>query len=417
MATHQDDPAVYHVYNGRQRPLGKYVCSNTLVMRFIMKKTGIWILSLMVLLSASSAFAYVSEGQFTLSPQVGGYVFDKKQHLKTYPVYGIRLGYNFSDRIGVEGGFDYALTKSTSAWYGKKVDFFKLNADLLYHFMPESNIVPYLAVGGGAYAFFGPAYIVSKETKSFLDYGAGVKLYLNDKYALRADARHVITASGNGNNSNNNFEYTLGVLVSFGGAKPAANPVEPVAQVVAQPAAAPAVTEEIPAAAVAAPQPEPVPVQRPEPPPVEVQQQPAAPASAALSPVDNRPAAAVTAKADSSAPPVIHDIIVGSDYIEIQGDRPLNSFRLYGRSKPLRQVIDFPAATTDMSRKTVPVNRFGITQARVESDPSQVRIIFDTNQKKFPLYSVESKGNSMKMLFLPRKTKAPAKKMKPAAKK
>jgi OmpA-OmpF porin, OOP family len=102
---------------------------------------------------------------------------------------------------------------------------------------------------------------MDNRTKGAFDFGAGVKYFLNDNFALRADVRGIFYKLENpfGNYTNSNLEYTLGAYIPFGGANPAAKPVEPPPPPVPAPAPAPVpkAVEPPPAPAPAAPVPVP----------------------------------------------------------------------------------------------------------------------------------------------------------------
>jgi formylglycine-generating enzyme required for sulfatase activity len=207
----------------------------------------------LVLAFCGTVFGAVSEGQFSVSPMIGGYTYyGSNQHFKTAPMYSLRGGYSFTDNIWVEAGLDYSITKSTLVT-DKKIAIFKYGVEGLYHFMPDKNLVPFVAVGFGGYNLSGPSVLVSRKEMGFIDYGAGVKYFLYDKLALRADVRHILANAGA-------FEYTLGVTIPFGGVKggtkPVTAPVAPKKKVTvveeqeqkkAIPPAIPAIPEETPA--------------------------------------------------------------------------------------------------------------------------------------------------------------------------
>jgi formylglycine-generating enzyme required for sulfatase activity len=149
---------------------------------------------------------------------IGGYTYyGSEQHFKTAPMYSLKGGYSFTDNIGVEAGLDYSITKSTLVT-DKKIAIFKYGVEGLYHFMPGGNLVPFVAVGLGGYNLSGPSVLVSRKEMGFMDYGAGVKYFLYDRLALRADVRHILANASA-------FEYTLGVTIPFGGVKGETKPV------------------------------------------------------------------------------------------------------------------------------------------------------------------------------------------------
>ncbi len=175
-----------------------------------------------LIVSATAAFAGNNDGQFSISPVVGGYTFEGgKQHLDTNVVYGARAGYNFTKAIGAEALFDYVYTES---YKGKgKVDMYRYGGELLYHFMPDNKFVPYLAAGYAGLNFKGGQ--INKKTHGAFDYGLGAKYFVNDNFALRADVRHILYRFNS--TDFNNLEYTLGAYIPFGGAAPAVQPVAP----------------------------------------------------------------------------------------------------------------------------------------------------------------------------------------------
>lgn len=200
-----------------------------------MKNRLIGIVLAALILSATAAFGAVKEGDLSISPVIGGYTFEGKQHLDTSLVYGVRAGYNFTNAFGAEALFDYALAKSNN---GKgKADLYRYGGDLLYHFMPDNRLVPYVAAGFSGINFYGAH--MNRNTRGALDYGVGLKYFINDNIALRGDVRHILYSYSS--TIYNNLEYTLGAYIPFGGVKPAPKPVEPPpVQQATQPKAAPA---------------------------------------------------------------------------------------------------------------------------------------------------------------------------------
>ena len=179
------------------------------------------ILPIGLLLVASTAFAGVQEGQFSLSPVIGGYTYEGQQHLGTNLVFGGRAGYNITKQLGIEGLFDYVNPELTG---GKKdITMYRYGGELLYHFMPDNNFVPYIAAGFAGLKFDG-ANAVSKSTYGAADYGIGAKYFLADRFALRADVRHIMYNLSE--TVTHNVEYTLGAYIPFGGAAPAVKPIE-----------------------------------------------------------------------------------------------------------------------------------------------------------------------------------------------
>jgi OOP family OmpA-OmpF porin len=184
-----------------------------------MKKRIGSILAACIIITATAAFGANRAGQFSISPVIGGYTFDDKQHLDTNLVYGLRAGYNVTDNFGIEALADYVTTEASRA--NNRVEMYRYGGEMLYHFIPESTFVPYLAVGLAGLNF--SANGTSTNTYTAFDAGLGAKYFLNDKFALRSDVRYIVYS--NNSLAKNNFEYTLGAYIPFGGATPAVKPV------------------------------------------------------------------------------------------------------------------------------------------------------------------------------------------------
>lgn len=205
-----------------------------------MKKYLLLILVPALLLTMlTSAFAGVTAGSFSVSPFIGGYSFLGRDKLDTGPVIGIRGGYNFTSHFGLELVGDYIRTETDG---GADVNAFNYHLDMLYHFMPEGPLVPYLAAGYGGHSR--DIEDSRDDTRGAFNYGVGAKFFMTDAMALRGDVRHLVMRDDSV--TFHNLEYTVGVDFLFGGTKPAAAAVESAPPAEAVPEEAP--LEPIPAA-------------------------------------------------------------------------------------------------------------------------------------------------------------------------
>jgi OmpA-OmpF porin, OOP family len=170
---------------------------------------------LFVMLAA--AHAGVTAESFSVSPFVGGYSFLGREHLETRPVGGVRAGYNFTKHFGTEGVFDFVRTEGSRVHAGN-VDIYDYHLDLLYHFLPDGPLVPYLATGYGGQSR--APDVGDKVTRGAFNYGGGVKYFLTSGLALRGDVRGLLTKHDE--HSYHDVQYTAGVDFLFGGVKPAA---------------------------------------------------------------------------------------------------------------------------------------------------------------------------------------------------
>jgi OOP family OmpA-OmpF porin len=185
------------------------------------------LLSLAMLALATPAFAENRADGFTISPYMGGYTYDHDQsyqNLEISPIYGLRMGYNFDKNWGVEGRFGYALAESRGAKF-QEADVYSYGIDALFHLNVTPNFVPFLAVGMGGIHHNYPASGFGYYPEYTANYGLGIKYFVADNVALRADVRHIILPD----DKLQNLEYTAGVTFMIGGERP------PVAQVQAQP--------------------------------------------------------------------------------------------------------------------------------------------------------------------------------------
>jgi OmpA-OmpF porin, OOP family len=184
-----------------------------------MRKCMVSLATLLLLFAATVVSAENRAETFSLTPFAGGYTFDGKQHLDTSPVIGLRAGYNFTDRFGVEGLFDY--TRSEGPLDDQKINLSNYSMNMLYHFCPKNRLVPFLTAGYGGMTFDprgGSAF-----TKGAFNYGAGVKYALGKSMELRGEVRHLIFET---TESLSNVEYGIGLGFLFGG-KAAPVPVPP----------------------------------------------------------------------------------------------------------------------------------------------------------------------------------------------
>lgn len=160
----------------------------------------------------------------SVSPFVGGYTFDGDQHLETAPLYGLRLGYDLTKNWGFELVGSYLATEGTRS--DRSVNALSYGLDVLYNLMPDGPLVPYLAVGGGGItAGHGSGFKTGgSNTDATANAGLGLKYYLTDSMALRADARQLFVFEEH-NSVMYNWEYTAGLSFLFGGKTAAAAPV------------------------------------------------------------------------------------------------------------------------------------------------------------------------------------------------
>jgi OOP family OmpA-OmpF porin len=158
-----------------------------------------------------TATAEIRPGAMTLSPSIGGYVFEGNQNLDNGPTYGLGLGYHFDNHWAAEAVFNYVDTELSTD--GSDVDTYLYRIDGLYHFMPSERLVPYIAAGLGGINI--DPENANSDQDFAVNYGAGLKYFLSENVALRGDVRHVISFD----ETQSNLIYTVGLTFLFGGEK------------------------------------------------------------------------------------------------------------------------------------------------------------------------------------------------------
>jgi OOP family OmpA-OmpF porin len=179
-----------------------------------MKRIVIGIVMVLMVAIVPAGHAQVKAGSFSVTPFIGGYTFEGNEDLKTAPVFGLRGGYNFTQNVGIEGFFSYVPTEDKSRVENPDERVYGYGIEGLYHFLPERRLVPFLAVGVGGMSYDRTGGLGDRN-KLMVDYGAGLKFFLTDNVALRADVRHVLPF----NDRYNNLLYTVGLNFSWGGEK------------------------------------------------------------------------------------------------------------------------------------------------------------------------------------------------------
>jgi OOP family OmpA-OmpF porin len=186
-----------------------------------------------VFLLPVSARSEIREGSFE-GGVFGGYnFFENSQNLENRPLYGGRLGYNFTRHFGIEGAVEFINSRvddkaKTGAKEGQyrspmdRVDLTFYHLDLVYHFMPDGKFNPFVNVGfGGAHS---SPEISTKDMAAF-NVGIGAKYWVTDNIALRFDLKdYMVTEIFQ--ETYHNIGATIGITFAFGGkAKPAPAPV------------------------------------------------------------------------------------------------------------------------------------------------------------------------------------------------
>jgi OOP family OmpA-OmpF porin len=213
----------------------------------MLKKTFCSIICMVFLLILSNVVsAQVRPATFSVTPYIGGYLFDKDQKLGNAPVGGMSLGYNFTKYFGVEASGEYIATNyDLTVNDSRSTNVGNYRLDGIFNLIPDSRLVPYVFAGFGGQSIDYPKNVPNRVA-SAVDYGAGLKFFFTDWLALRADVRQIYIFD----DSRKDIEYTLGLSFYFGGSKPASvSRTEPIAEPTPAPMAKEKVEEKVMVAA------------------------------------------------------------------------------------------------------------------------------------------------------------------------
>ena len=190
-------------------------------------------LSLIQLLLFASASAETHQGSVSLTPMIGGYVFEGNQDVKDDTVFGFGLGYALSEHWTAEAVFNYVEAETEVTH--DDVDISLYHLDFLYHLKPFYRFEPFLAAGLGAIDV--DSDIGDSDTDFMVNYGVGLKYFLTDSLALRGDVRHIVAFT---DDVDNNLAYTIGISYLFGNKAKAAPAPPPAPEPTPTPAPTPA---------------------------------------------------------------------------------------------------------------------------------------------------------------------------------
>lgn len=187
-----------------------------------------------LLVFSTTAFAQIRPGTFNIGPYFGLGAFEGNQDLDNAPVIGIRGGYDFTKNWGVEATVNWIPTRYNYDYYNPRpqqwvnddshVNVYNYRIEGIYNFdlFPDKRFVPFLAVGvGGQTIDYRGSHPGERDRTRFAaDWGGGLKFFMTENMALRADLRHVLAIGS----VYNDLEATLGIAFYFGGKKEAPAP-------------------------------------------------------------------------------------------------------------------------------------------------------------------------------------------------
>jgi OOP family OmpA-OmpF porin len=216
------------------------------------------IVAAFVFLLPLSARSEIKGGSFEVNPFVGYNFFQGSQNLNNAPVFGGRLGYNFTRYFGIEAAGEYistrvdneAKTDYTEGQFGYPMDRVNLtfyHIDAVLHIIPDGKFNPFIVAGYGG-THYNPSMSNSNHDMPAFNVGVGAKYWLTEHIALRADVQdYMVTEIFQ--ETYHNIRATVGLVFAFGGKSKSAPAAvakdEPIAEPAPEPVAEQKVEEKV----------------------------------------------------------------------------------------------------------------------------------------------------------------------------
>ena len=128
-----------------------------------------------VLVVSSMAHAAIKPYSLTVTPHISALIFEGNEQLENSAVFGLSLGYNFSERWAGELTAAYSEMDLVNQ-PGEDVMVHSVRLDALYHFQPKEKIVPYFVIGAGGLTFDADNSTgESGDQDAIANYGFGIK--------------------------------------------------------------------------------------------------------------------------------------------------------------------------------------------------------------------------------------------------
>ena len=152
-----------------------------------MKKSLLSIVAL-----ATLAVAAPTAYNYEITPTIGGVLPEGNLDLKSQLTYGLRFGINLDNNVfsQVEFGYDRSDKVDYKAGRHDDTDINRYYANLVkeYKLSPETALYALIGLG---YEDLSNEQLDNRDSM-FAQYGGGVKYWVTDSFALKAEARHAI---------------------------------------------------------------------------------------------------------------------------------------------------------------------------------------------------------------------------------
>lgn len=160
---------------------------------------------------ASLAFAAPAAYNYEVTPTIGGVLPEGNLDLKQQLTYGLRFGINLDNTIFDQFELGYDRTDNADYKAGRKdsTDINRYYGNLVKEYKMSPETALYALVGVG-YEDLSNEQLQNRDSM-FAQYGGGVKYWVTDSFALKAEVRHAIKFHG----GDNEMFYSLGFTIPF----------------------------------------------------------------------------------------------------------------------------------------------------------------------------------------------------------
>lgn len=160
-------------------------------------------------------YAELKNGGLYVDPFTGIYEFDKSQKLNIRSYYGVRLGFDITKNISLEGMVGYVPTESEqNRVQNSNVRFYNYGLSALYNFELTKRWIPYVVMGASSSSMYNPDNGISEYHCYVINYGVGIRYFANDHIAIRTEFRE--NNFWRNDDFKRNQEYTIGITYYFG---------------------------------------------------------------------------------------------------------------------------------------------------------------------------------------------------------
>ena len=160
---------------------------------------------------ASLAFAAPTAYNYEITPTIGGVLPEGNLDLKDQLTYGLRFGFNLDNNVfsQIELGYDRSSNVDYKAGRTDDTNFNRYYANLVKEYKMSAETALYALICLG-YEDISNEQLDNKSG-AFAQYGGGVKYWVTDNFALKAEVRHAVKFREN----DNNMFYSLGFTIPF----------------------------------------------------------------------------------------------------------------------------------------------------------------------------------------------------------